>query len=52
MSLYASLTSNSGMHLRSDVNSIGGGVKPSLHVMGWAISLVGGASPICEDEQI
>jgi len=52
MSLYASRTGNSGKHLRSDVNSIGGGVKPSLPAMGWAISLVGGVSPICEDEQI
>src|SRR6185295_14294361 len=36
----------------SDVNSIGGGEKPSLHAMGWAISLVGGASPTCEAGQI
>src|ERR1051326_8002574 len=27
----------------SDVNSIGGGEKHSLHAMGWAISLVGGS---------
>ena len=34
-----------------DVNSTGGGGKPSLHAVEWASSLVGGALTGIDDEQ-
>ena len=51
-SLYAFAASELGRASEDeDVHSTGGGGKPSLHAMEWAISLVGGSLTGFDDEQ-